>query len=189
MTDSFDPIQLDTSQALSVTGVLQPTSGGTGREDGKATGGVVRRMQLAESSASPYGTLVALYDGTVKVTTTTGQTDVIVLRGAEATALDTTGRISIDQRHAARLDPRQGGTPPASGLDGVVEARLGDARQRHRGGGTVSHELSSCDHRISHGTFPFNGCLVGQRVVAAWSFDPWIRVSPGVYHSCRRRWP
>ena len=33
-----------------------------------------------------------------------GQTDVIVLRGAEAAALDTTGRISIDQRHAARLD-------------------------------------------------------------------------------------
>jgi len=33
-----------------------------------------------------------------------GQSDVIVLKGAEATALDTTGRISIDQRHAARLE-------------------------------------------------------------------------------------
>ena len=33
-----------------------------------------------------------------------GQNDVIVLKGAEASALDTTGRISIDQRHAARLE-------------------------------------------------------------------------------------
>ena len=33
-----------------------------------------------------------------------GQQDVIVLKGAEATALDATGRISIDQRHAARLE-------------------------------------------------------------------------------------
>lgn len=32
------------------------------------------------------------------------QHDVIVLKGAEATALDTAGRISIDQRHAARLE-------------------------------------------------------------------------------------
>ena len=32
------------------------------------------------------------------------QDDLIVLKGAEATALDTTGRISIDQRHAARLE-------------------------------------------------------------------------------------
>jgi histidinol phosphatase-like PHP family hydrolase len=32
------------------------------------------------------------------------QNDVIVLKGAEATALDTTGRISIDERHAARLE-------------------------------------------------------------------------------------
>jgi histidinol phosphatase-like PHP family hydrolase len=32
------------------------------------------------------------------------QQDVIVLKGAEATALDTTGRISIDDRHAARLE-------------------------------------------------------------------------------------
>jgi len=33
-----------------------------------------------------------------------GQQDVIVLLGAEATALDTTGRISIDERHASRLE-------------------------------------------------------------------------------------
>jgi histidinol phosphatase-like PHP family hydrolase len=33
-----------------------------------------------------------------------GQDDVIVLKGAEASALDTTGGISIDQRHAARLE-------------------------------------------------------------------------------------
>ncbi len=33
-----------------------------------------------------------------------GQQDVIVLKGAEATAMDATGRISIDQRHAARLE-------------------------------------------------------------------------------------
>jgi len=33
-----------------------------------------------------------------------GQQDVIVLQGAEATALDATGRISIDERHAARLE-------------------------------------------------------------------------------------
>jgi len=33
-----------------------------------------------------------------------GQQDVIVLKGAEATALDATGRISLDQRHAARLE-------------------------------------------------------------------------------------
>lgn len=33
-----------------------------------------------------------------------GQQDVIVLKGAEATALDATGRISIDQQHAARLE-------------------------------------------------------------------------------------
>ena len=32
------------------------------------------------------------------------QEDVIVLKGAEATALDTAGRISIDRRHAARLE-------------------------------------------------------------------------------------
>jgi len=32
------------------------------------------------------------------------QQDVIVLKGAEATALDATGRISIDERHAARLE-------------------------------------------------------------------------------------
>lgn len=32
------------------------------------------------------------------------QQDVIVLKGAEATALDATGRISIDARHAARLE-------------------------------------------------------------------------------------
>ena len=34
----------------------------------------------------------------------TGQDDVIVLKGVEATALDTSGRISLDQRHAARLE-------------------------------------------------------------------------------------
>jgi len=33
-----------------------------------------------------------------------GQDDVIVLKGVEASALDATGRISIDQRHAARLE-------------------------------------------------------------------------------------
>ncbi|KPK39857.1 MAG: hypothetical protein AMJ65_11090 [Phycisphaerae bacterium SG8_4] len=33
-----------------------------------------------------------------------GQDDVIVLKGVEASALDTTGRISIDQQHAARLE-------------------------------------------------------------------------------------
>jgi histidinol phosphatase-like PHP family hydrolase len=33
-----------------------------------------------------------------------GQHEVIVLKGAEATALDTTGRISIDERQAARLE-------------------------------------------------------------------------------------
>jgi histidinol phosphatase-like PHP family hydrolase len=33
-----------------------------------------------------------------------GQQDVIVLKGAEATALDATGRISIDERHAAQLE-------------------------------------------------------------------------------------
>ncbi len=33
-----------------------------------------------------------------------GQNDVIVLKGGEATALDTAGRISIDQRHAERLE-------------------------------------------------------------------------------------
>lgn len=33
-----------------------------------------------------------------------GQQDVIVLIGAEATALDVTGRISIDERHASRLE-------------------------------------------------------------------------------------
>jgi len=33
-----------------------------------------------------------------------GQQDVIVIRGAEATALDATGRISIDERHAERLE-------------------------------------------------------------------------------------
>ncbi len=32
------------------------------------------------------------------------QQDVIVLKGAEATALDATGRISIDERHAAKLE-------------------------------------------------------------------------------------
>lgn len=32
------------------------------------------------------------------------QQEVIVLKGAEATALDATGRISIDERHAARLE-------------------------------------------------------------------------------------
>ena len=32
------------------------------------------------------------------------QQELIVLKGAEATALDTTGRISIDQRHAERLE-------------------------------------------------------------------------------------
>ena len=32
------------------------------------------------------------------------QQDVIVLKGAEATALDTTGRISIDEGHAAKLE-------------------------------------------------------------------------------------
>lgn len=32
------------------------------------------------------------------------QQDVIVLKGAEATALDASGRISIDERHAARLE-------------------------------------------------------------------------------------
>jgi putative hydrolase len=32
------------------------------------------------------------------------QQDVIVIKGAEATALDTTGRISIDEGHAARLE-------------------------------------------------------------------------------------
>ncbi len=32
------------------------------------------------------------------------QRDVLVLQGAEATALDATGRISIDERHAARLE-------------------------------------------------------------------------------------
>lgn len=33
-----------------------------------------------------------------------GQHDVIMLKGAEATALDTTGRISLDERHAAKLE-------------------------------------------------------------------------------------
>jgi len=33
-----------------------------------------------------------------------GQDDVIVLKGVEASALDTTGRISLDERHAARLE-------------------------------------------------------------------------------------
>jgi histidinol phosphatase-like PHP family hydrolase len=33
-----------------------------------------------------------------------GQTDVIVLKGAEATALDPSGRISLDERRAARLE-------------------------------------------------------------------------------------
>ena len=33
-----------------------------------------------------------------------GQQDVIVLKGAEATALDATGRISIDERHAVQLE-------------------------------------------------------------------------------------
>lgn len=33
-----------------------------------------------------------------------GQNDVLVLAGAEATALDATGRISIDRRHAERLE-------------------------------------------------------------------------------------
>jgi len=33
-----------------------------------------------------------------------GQHDLVVLQGAEATALDATGRISIDARHAARLE-------------------------------------------------------------------------------------
>jgi histidinol phosphatase-like PHP family hydrolase len=33
-----------------------------------------------------------------------GQQDVIVLKGAEATALDATGRISIDERHATKLE-------------------------------------------------------------------------------------
>jgi histidinol phosphatase-like PHP family hydrolase len=33
-----------------------------------------------------------------------GQGDVLVLKGAEATALDATGRISIDERHARRLE-------------------------------------------------------------------------------------
>jgi histidinol phosphatase-like PHP family hydrolase len=33
-----------------------------------------------------------------------GQTDVIVLKGAEATALDATGRISLDARHAEKLE-------------------------------------------------------------------------------------
>ena len=33
-----------------------------------------------------------------------GQQDVIVLKGAEATALDATGRISIDEGHAAKLE-------------------------------------------------------------------------------------
>lgn len=33
-----------------------------------------------------------------------GQQEVIVLKGAEATALDATGRISIDERHAAQLE-------------------------------------------------------------------------------------
>jgi histidinol phosphatase-like PHP family hydrolase len=33
-----------------------------------------------------------------------GQQDVIVLKGAEATALDATGRISIDEEHAAKLE-------------------------------------------------------------------------------------
>lgn len=32
------------------------------------------------------------------------QNDVIVLKGAEATALDTSGRITLDERHAARLE-------------------------------------------------------------------------------------
>ena len=34
----------------------------------------------------------------------TGQNDVIVLKGAEATALDASGRISLDQPHAAKLE-------------------------------------------------------------------------------------
>jgi histidinol phosphatase-like PHP family hydrolase len=34
----------------------------------------------------------------------TGQTDVLVLKGVEATAMDTSGRISLDERHAARLE-------------------------------------------------------------------------------------
>jgi histidinol phosphatase-like PHP family hydrolase len=33
-----------------------------------------------------------------------GQNEVIVLKGAEATALESTGRISIDERHAAKLE-------------------------------------------------------------------------------------
>jgi histidinol phosphatase-like PHP family hydrolase len=33
-----------------------------------------------------------------------GQSDVIVLQGVEATALDATGKISIDEKHAARLE-------------------------------------------------------------------------------------